>query len=190
MRSCPATPLLPAAAPRCALLSSRATLGVPCMPRQAAPCTFPPPCRRRRRRKKATLGSLLVPHPLWKALPPAAAAAVADVAPLLEPALVPRVGGWGSAVCRPLLLHAVLLSRAGSKLSCAAQRQRAPTSLVPSGCSLADCVAAWIQTTPRPQLAPGAACARPCAQVPDHVATTQLLFTPAEDQLLAVGIKK
>lgn len=43
------------------------------------------------------MGSLLVPHPLWKALPAAAAAAVADIQPLLEPVLVPRVSGLGGA---------------------------------------------------------------------------------------------
>lgn len=53
------------------------------------------PSRRRRKKKKTFMGSLLVPHPLWKALPPAAAAAVADIQPLLEPVLVPRVSGLG-----------------------------------------------------------------------------------------------
>ena len=48
---------------------------------------------RGRKRKKCVMGSLLVPHPLWKALRPSAAAAVADIQPLLEPMLVPRVSG-------------------------------------------------------------------------------------------------
>ncbi len=53
--------------------------------------------RRRRIRKPSVIGSLLVPHPLWKALPPPAAAAVADIQPLLEPVLVPRVSA--TALC-------------------------------------------------------------------------------------------
>ena len=43
-------------------------------------------CRRRKRRQRQPLQ-----HALWAALPPRAAAVVADVQPLLEPALLPKV---------------------------------------------------------------------------------------------------
>ena len=62
---------------------------VACLPRPIRPCA----CRRNRRRHRQWVPPSH--HRLWQGLPPAAAAAVADVQPILEPALVPKVSDGG-----------------------------------------------------------------------------------------------
>lgn len=104
---------------------------------------------------------------LWTALPPAAQAAVADVQPLLEPVLLPTVRppGWPGAASPPPPpggLRAV----------------RGPGSATAGGGTSA----------PQPSL--------PCtplplfAQVPEYYVSDQMLFSPAEDELLALGIRR
>ena len=48
-------------------------------------------CRRKRKRNKKKQYVPLMHNPLWNRLPASAAAVVADVQPLLEPLIVPRV---------------------------------------------------------------------------------------------------
>jgi hypothetical protein len=72
---------------------------------QGQACPRCPPgsgLRRRPRRSKKKKYVPLMQHPVWSALPPPAAAVVADVHPLLEPLLVPRV----RRRLRPPPLHA------------------------------------------------------------------------------------
>ena len=83
-------PLLDAAADRCFSACSVLPRAMPLCDRMLGMLPVMVPlllhCRRRKRRQRQALH-----HAQWAALPPRAAAAVADVQPLLEPALLPKV---------------------------------------------------------------------------------------------------
>lgn len=62
----------------------------------------PQHARRRAKRSKKKLHVPLMHNPLWSKLPPAAATVVADVQPLLEPMLLPKVR---CCCCHTLMQH-------------------------------------------------------------------------------------